>query len=126
MATESDSSYTKLTQHEDENPPPSDVPDEDSSDLFKYPGQELGRVQRRLVNGGFDNKFDDEMPPPKGVGPKLPYRQYVPDHTTLSPLVKVEHCHADNSDSAIAAPPQAHACQWYSSILDRIGGKKEN
>eukprot|EP00037_Helgoeca_nana_P006605 m.60746 g.60746 ORF g.60746 m.60746 type:complete len:109 (-) comp17480_c0_seq2:66-392(-) len=45
---------------------------------------------------------------------------------TPSPLVKVEHCHADNSDSAITAPPQAHACQWYSSILDRIGGKKEN
>mmetsp|Transcript_90044 Transcript_90044/g.125081 ORF Transcript_90044/g.125081 Transcript_90044/m.125081 type:complete len:167 (+) Transcript_90044:181-681(+) len=48
----------------------------DDKDLYRYAGKELGRVKRHLVNGGFDNKFDDDGPPPKGVAGVLPYREY--------------------------------------------------
>eukprot|EP00038_Savillea_parva_P029193 m.69407 g.69407 ORF g.69407 m.69407 type:complete len:116 (+) comp8581_c0_seq3:494-841(+) len=50
---------------------------DDDQDLLAYPGKELGRVHRHLVNGGFDNKFDTDQLPSKAVAEILPYREYV-------------------------------------------------
>lgn len=66
-----DTEYSELQQTDDAGEAAS--PDDDK-EIYRYPGKELGRVKRYLVNGGFDNKFDDESPPPKGVAPIIPFR----------------------------------------------------